>query len=114
MWTVATKYTLLCMSVPILVRLDVLNGGNWETRREMGLVEGVHYLGLSGNFSTTCNEIENHMNWIVNNPNDAYKIAMKSRELALARLNRKVVLSDFAKIIVDYAKVYNYYKEESK
>jgi len=105
-WTWGLKFALLCPSVPLMMSPEVVGGETWETRRELGLREGTHFLPLSSNASSICREIRRHVDWIRKNPTKAHEMALAGRALVLEKLDRQSVLRDFAKLLLDYAHVY--------
>lgn len=108
-WTWGLKFALLCDSVTIFPPPSVTGGETWETRSKLGLLPNVHYLPLSGNISTLCAEINNHLNYIRNNEENAVKMIEAKRDIILKRLDKNEVLNDFANILLKYSEVYEAY-----
>lgn len=41
----------------VLIRPSDLRGESWETRRELGLTEDKHYVGITSNTARICNHL---------------------------------------------------------
>lgn len=106
-WSWATKFNLLCNSVSLLLHQEALHGESWETRGELQLREGKHFLGLTTNESALCDDVKRKVLWIQRNPDKAREVAMNARALVLERLSRDAVLRDFSKILLQYARLYH-------
>lgn len=105
-WSWTAKYLLMCNSVSILVPPEDIGGDTWETRSELGLRPWVHYLPLTNDPNTVCDQLSNLTSWIGNNPVDAEIMAYRSRAVVLQKLNQGAVLHDLAALLLDYAMLY--------
>ena len=112
-WSWATKFNMLCNSVTMLPRLELLGGESWETRAALLLREGRHYLGLTTDSHFLCEDVRAKVEWVRGHPVRARRMAYASRKLVLSRLNREAVLRDFAGILIEYAKLFSQHESSS-
>jgi len=108
-WTWGLKFQLLCDSINIMMPPYVTGGETWETRESLGLIPNIHYLSLSGNMSTVCKEINDHISFIRNNEETVIEMIKNKRNIIFHRLSKESVLTDFLNLILKYSKAYQAY-----
>lgn len=108
-WTWGLKFQLLCDSINILIPPSITNGETWETRETLGLKPYEHYLPLTGNISTVCDELNNHMKFIRDNEHKALDMINAKRNIIFNLLSREQVLYEFAQLLLTYSNIYESY-----
>ncbi len=96
-WSIGTKYALLCNSVLIMPEWSA----NSETAT-LNLEAYKDFLPISRNVSSVCQEVKNHVKWVIENQERASQMALQSRKKVLAKLNSKVLHENLLKFLLEY------------
>ena len=97
-WSVGTKYALACNSVTIMPEQNAKSVFGMKELKPF-----VHFLPLSGNASTACNEVKKHVRWIKEHQHEASLMAFRSRKKAQKMLAEESVYENIIEALQLYA-----------